>query len=83
MSVLSALWSRFAGAIAALGALLAILIGAYAKGRREEKAILQAEQERARRKTIANKRTRDDEIDSLGPAALEQRLHRWLRRDGR
>lgn len=83
MSVLSALWSRFAGAIAALGALLAILVGAYAKGRREGKATHQAEQERARRKAITDKGKRDDEIDSLGPAALEQRLHRWLRRDGR
>lgn len=83
MSLLCALWGRFAAYVAALGALLAILIGAYAKGRREGKATLRAEQERQRRKTITDKRKRDDEIDSLGPAALEQRLQRWLRREGR
>lgn len=83
MSVLSALWGRFAGHVAALGALLAILIGAYAKGRLEGKTTLQAEQERARREAITDKGKRDDEMDRLGPAALEQRLHRWLRRDGR
>ncbi|MGO4671151.1 hypothetical protein [Bosea sp. 2RAB26] len=82
MTFLAALWGRFAGSIAALGALLAILIGAYAKGRSEGKATLQARQERARRESITDKRKRDDEIDSLGPAALEQRLQRWLRRDG-
>lgn len=83
MSVFSAFWGRFAGAAAALGALLAILIGAYAKGRREGKATLEAEQERQRRKAVTDKGKRDDEIDRLGPAALEQRLHRWLRRDDR
>ena len=83
MTFLTALWGRFAGYIAALGALLAILIGAYAKGRREGKAIIEAEQERARRRAIENKRKLDREIDDLAPADLDHRFKRWVRPEDR
>lgn len=36
--MISALWSRFAGYVAALGALLAILVGAFLKGKAVQKA---------------------------------------------
>ncbi|MGO4738668.1 hypothetical protein AB4099_19120 [Bosea sp. 2KB_26] len=83
MTFLSALWGRFAGHFAALGALLAILIGAYARGRREGKETLQAEQERGRREAIANKRKLEDEVDNLAPADVDRRLNRWVHKDGR
>ena len=83
MTFLSALWGRFAGYVAALGALLVILFGAYAKGRREGKAIIKAEQARARQQAVANKRKLDDEVDSLGPADLDSRLRRWVHNDER
>lgn len=81
--MISALWSRFAGYIGALGALLALIIGAFLKGRSDGKAIMAEEQERHRREAIEAKRKLDSEIDDLGPADLDQRLSRWVRKDGR
>lgn len=81
--MISALWSRFAGYVAALGALLVLIVGAFLKGRSDGKAIMAEEQERHRREAIEAKRKLDSEIDDLGPADVDQRLSRWLRKDGR
>lgn len=81
--MISALWTRFAGYIAALGALLALIAGAFLKGRSDGKAIMAEERERHRREAIAAKRKIDSEIDDLAPADLDQRLSRWLRKDDR
>lgn len=81
--MIAALWSRFAGYIAALGTLLAILVGAFLKGRADGKAIMAEEQERHRREAIAAKRKLDSEIDDLGHADLDSRLKPWLHKDGR
>ena len=35
--MIAALWSRFAGYIAALGALLALIVGAFLKGKSDQK----------------------------------------------
>lgn len=83
MTFLSALWTRFAGYIAALGALLAILVGAFLKGRSDGKAIMAEEQERHRREAIEAKRKIDSEIDNLAPADVDVRLRKWLHKDGR
>lgn len=81
--MISALRSRFAGYIAALGALLALIVGAFLKGRSDGKAIMANERERHRREAIAAKRKIDSEIDDLAPADLDQRMSRWVREDGR
>lgn len=83
MTFLAAIWSRFAGYIAALGALLAIIIGAFLKGRSDGKAIMAEERERHRREAIEAKRKIDSEIDDLAPADLDQRMSRWVRKDDR
>lgn len=83
MTLLSALWTRFAGYITALGALLAILVGAFLKGRADGKAIMAEEQERHRREAIEAKRKIDSEIDNLAPADVDARLRKWLHKDGR
>lgn len=81
--MISALWSRFAGYIAALGALLALIVGAFLKGRSDGKAIMAEERERHRREAIEAKRKIDSEIDDLAPADLDQRMSRWVRKDNR
>lgn len=83
MSALSALWAKLSGYFIALGALLAILGGAFLKGRRDGKAAMREEQERHRAEAIANKRKLDSEIDDLAPADLDQRFQRWVRREDR
>lgn len=79
--MIAALWSRFAGYIAALGTLLAILVGAFLKGRADGKAIMAEEQERHRREAITRKRKIEDEVDALGHADLDAGLRKWLRKD--
>jgi hypothetical protein len=81
VTFLSALWSRFAGYIAALGALLALILGAFLKGRSDGKAIMAEERERHRREAIEAKRKLDSEIDDLAPADLDQRMSRWVHKD--
>ena len=83
MTSLTALWGRLAGYIAALGALLALIVGAFLKGRSDGKAIMAEERERHRREAIEAKRKIDSEIDDLAPADLDQRMSRWVRKDGR
>lgn len=83
MTFLAGLWSRFAGYTAALGALLALIVGAFLKGRSDGKAIMAEERERHRREAIEAKRKIDSEIDDLAPADLDQRMSRWVRKDGR
>lgn len=83
MTLLAGIWSRFAGYIAALGALLALIVGAFLKGRSDGKAIMAEERERHRREAIEAKRKIDSEIDDLAPADLDQRMSRWVRKDGR
>lgn len=77
MTFLAALWSRFAGYIAALGALFAIIIGAFLKGRSDGKAIMAEERERHRREALEAKRKIDSEIDDLSSGDLDKRLRRW------
>lgn len=81
MTLLAGIWSRFAGYIAALGALLALIVGAFLKGRSDGKAIMAEERERHRLEAIAAKRKSDAEIDDLAPADLDSRLREWVRKD--
>ena len=79
MTSLTALWGRLAGYIAALGALLALIVGAFLKGRSDGKAIMAEERERHRREAIEAKRKIDSEIDDLPEEELDKRLRRWVR----
>jgi hypothetical protein len=78
--MIAAIWGRFAGYIAALGALLAVILGAFLKGRSDGKAVMAEEQERHRREALAAKRKSDSEIDDLDSGSVEQRFDRWVRK---
>jgi hypothetical protein len=73
------LWSKVGGWLAAAGALLLLVFGAWQKGRREGKAVLQAEQEKARAQARQARKEIDDEVDGLGHADLDERFNRWVR----
>lgn len=81
MTIISALWARFAGYIAALGTLLAIIVGAFLKGRADGKAVMAEEQERHRREAIEAKRKLDSEIDDYSHADVDSAFTRWVRKD--
>ncbi len=77
-----ALWtaarSRVAGWLAAI-VLAATLIGAaYTKGRQDAGG----RQTERRLETIKKARKVEDEVDQMGPAAVDARLREWMR-DGR
>ncbi|NGN45196.1 hypothetical protein G6N74_29520 [Mesorhizobium sp. CGMCC 1.15528] len=74
----SALWSRFAGWIAAAGVALAILAAAYSRGKTDAAA----KQTRQRLETINKARKVEDEVDRLGDADVRIGLDRWMR-DGK
>jgi len=74
---------KVGGWLAAAGAVILLIFGAWAKGRREGKAVMQEEQERHRREMIARKRKIDDETDALAPADLDSQFQRWVRKDDR
>ena len=73
------LTAKIGGWLAAAGALILLVFGAWQKGRREGKDIMQAEQERHRREMREIKRKSDDEVDGLGHADVDQRFDRWVR----
>lgn len=67
---------RLAGLVAAAGFLAAL---SYGKGRAEGKAIIEAEQSRARLDAIKRRNEVGDEINSLGAQEVDERLKRWNR----
>lgn len=81
--MISGLWSRLSGYVAALGALTLLIVGAFMKGRADGKAIMAEERERHRRESLEVKRKLDSEIDDLGPADLDGRLREWLHKGDR
>lgn len=80
MSILSALWAKFAGWAVGAGAILAAIGGVWLKGRSDGKAAEQAAIARHRAEAIENKRKLDDEIDNLAPADVDERFDRWVRK---
>lgn len=66
-----------AGAAIAL-AIFAVVLRLLAMGRAQEKAT----QTQARLKAISQKRTSDEKVDGLGPAAVGRELDKWMR-DGK
>jgi hypothetical protein len=77
--VIAATWallrSKVAGYLAAIGAVLAVLLAAYSKGRNDAKANATKD-----RLAAANKaREVENEVDSLGDADVDAGLQRWMR----
>lgn len=80
MTFLASLFAPVWRWLAAAGAVIAAIAAVYLKGRREGKAAMQAEQDRLRQQAIENKRKLENEIDALGPADVDRRIDRWLRK---
>lgn len=74
------LLNKISGWLAAAGAVVLFVLGAWAKGRREGKAALEAEQQQRRAEARQARKESDDELESLCHADIDQRMSRWLRR---
>lgn len=71
----TALTSRIGRYLAAIGAALAILFAAYAKGRKDNAA----RQDTIRLNEINKARKVEHEIDGLDSGSVHDRLGRWMR----
>lgn len=61
------------------GMLLLGALGLYRKGRKDERRANDSD----RLEAMKGKKEKDDEVDQLGPADLDQRFDRWLSDDER
>lgn len=81
--MLSLLWSRLSGYIAAIGVALAVIAGAFLYGRSDGKADAEAEQARNNAKAIKKARGVEDEVNKMGDADVDAALSKWMRDGGR
>lgn len=74
-----ALFDRLKGYLFAAGAALAVIGGAYMKGRVDRKRELEAERQKERLRAIQQRKDVDDEVGNLGASDLDERYREWLR----
>ncbi|MDO9364662.1 MAG: hypothetical protein Q7T60_17170 [Sphingopyxis sp.] len=74
-------WAKLSGWAAGAGALIALGLGIWIKGRSEGAAAARAAEENRKQEAIATKRKLDDEIDNLAPADRDKRFDSWVRKD--
>lgn len=80
--MLSALWLKTQGYLAALGVALAVIAGAFLYGRSDGKAEAKAEQARNNAKAIKKARGVEDEVQGMDGADIDSALSKWMR-DGK
>ena len=77
--MLSALWLKAQGYLAALGVALAVIAGAFLYGRSDGKADAKAEQARNNAKAIKKARGVEDEVQGMGGTDIDAGLGKWMR----
>lgn len=75
LSIWTALKSKLAGYAVAIATVLAVLAGAYLKGRSDSAAAVTKDRLRA----VTKARTIEDEISSMGDADVDAALRQWMR----
>lgn len=80
--MIDAILSLFSGGNSLFVVLILGLIGsvvAFVTGRVDGASKERAKQDRDRLEAIKAKKEKDDEVDQLSPADVDQRLERWMR----
>jgi hypothetical protein len=80
--VISVLWAKIQGYVAAAGVVLSIVVGAFLYGRSDGKADAAAAQNKANAAARKQSKEAENEINGLDDLAVGDRLDRWLR-DGK
>jgi hypothetical protein len=80
--MLSLLWSRLSGYLAAAGVAFAVIAGAFLYGRSGGKDDAEAEQARNNAKAIKKARGVEDAVQGMGSADVDAGLAKWMR-DGK
>jgi uncharacterized membrane protein YdfJ with MMPL/SSD domain len=78
--MIAALFARFKAWILIAWAALVVVAGVFAYGRATGAAKEKLARERERLAAIKARRKKEDEIDALGPADVDARLDRWVRK---
>lgn len=81
--MLAALWARVQGWLVMAGAVLLVLVGAYAAGGRAARRSAQLDQVRADEKIRRKANEIDREVSALGDDAVRDRAHDWVRNGDR
>lgn len=79
MTFLSSLWSRFQGWLIAAGAAVALLVGAYLKGRSDSKAINKTKTLEDRVKSVEKAKEVENEVRKMSPSDIDRRLDKYMR----
>ena len=77
--MLSALWLKAQGYLAALGVALAVIAGAFLYGRSDGKADAEAEQARNNAKAIKKARGVEDAVQGMDGGSVDSALDKWMR----
>lgn len=80
--ILTALFAKIKGYLAAAIGAVIFLTFAYLKARNDGKNAAEAAQARKQAEAIRRKKASDDQIDSMSPDARRDELNKWMR-DGK
>lgn len=71
--------AKLKGWLAAVGTVLALVVGAFLYGRSDGKSDAAAEQAKANAKAVKKARGVEDEVQKMGGADVDRRLAEWMR----
>jgi hypothetical protein len=80
--MIAIIWAKIQGYVAAAGAVLAIIAGAFLYGRSSGKADAKADQAAANAKAAKQARDTENEVQGMDSAGVDAGLSEWLR-DGK
>lgn len=80
--MLSTLWARVQGWLLMAGAVLLVLVGAYAAGGRAARRSAQAKQSSARSEQRRKINEADAKLVEMGDSDIRRELERWVRPPG-
>lgn len=73
------LWSKLTGWLSAIGAILAIIAGAFLYGRREGSQAQKQKQAEANAKAARTARKVEDDVRKSSSGDIDDRLSKWMR----
>lgn len=79
MTFLLTIWNKVQGWVIAASAVLALLIGAYLKGRSDSKAINKTKTLEDQVKSVEKAKEVEDEVRKMSPSDIDRRLDKFMR----
>lgn len=79
MIFLLSLWSKFKGWLIGAGVAITLVLGAYLKGRSDQKETLQNKELKDRIKSINQSKEVNDEVRKMSPSDVDRELDRFMR----